>query len=109
MLRPIYQYLLHKYGYQESDNSKPWYQQKQPQSVLENTASKVQWNVPFHLKRAPSNGDNRIDMSVWDKVENKWYFLEASVCQVVKIQGKTELNQEKYTELRAGINIRNAK
>ena len=70
MLRPIYQYLLHKYEYQESDHSKPWYQQKQPQ-LLRNTISKVQWNVPFHLnEKAQSNGANRIDMSVWDKVKN---------------------------------------
>ena len=97
ILRPIYHYLLQKYGYQESDHSKPWYQQKQPQSVLENTTSKVQWNVPFHLKRTPSNVANRIEMSVWDKVKNKWHLLEGSVCQVGKIKEKTELKQEKYT------------
>ena len=62
MLRPIYHYLLHKHGYQESDHSKPWNKEKQPQSVLQNNRSKVQWNLPFHLKRAPST--NRIDMSV---------------------------------------------
>ena len=97
ILRLIYHYLLQKYGYQESDHSKPWYQQKQPQSVLENTTSKVQWNVPFHLKRTPSNVANRIEMSVWDKVKNKWHLLEVSVCQVGKIKEKTELKQEKYT------------
>ena len=42
-------------------------------------------------------------MSVRDKVKNKWYLLEGTVCQVGKIKEKTELKQEKYTELRAGI------
>ena len=42
-------------------------------------------------------------MSVWDKDKNKWYLLVGSVCQVGKIKEKTELKQEKYTELRAGI------
>ena len=58
---------------------------------------------PFHLKRTPSNVANRIEMSVWDKVKNKWHLLEGSVCQEGKIKEKTELKQEKYTYLRAGI------
>ena len=38
-----------------------------------------------------------------DKVKNKWYLLEGSVCEVEKIMEKTELKLEKYIELRAGI------
>ena len=65
--------------------------------------SKVQWNVRFHLKKAPSNGANRIHMSVWDKVKNKWYLLDGTVFQVGMIKEKTELKQEKYTQLSAKI------
>lgn len=53
--------------------------------------------------RTPSSDANRIDMSVWEEVKNKWYLLEGSVCQVGKKKEKTELREEKYTELRAGI------
>ena len=42
-------------------------------------------------------------MSVWDKVKKKWYLVEGSVGQVGRIKEKTELKQEKYTELRARI------
>ena len=53
--------------------------------------------------RTPSSDANRIDMSVWDEVKNKWYLLEGSVCQVGKKKEKTERKEEKYTELRAVI------
>ena len=42
-------------------------------------------------------------MSVWDKVKNKWYLLDGTVFQVGMIKEKTELKQEKYTQLSAKI------
>jgi len=103
MLRPFYHFLLHKYRYEESDHDKPWHQQRQPQSVLENTNSKILWNVPFTLEKAPINGANRIDMAVWDKTTNEWTLLEGTVCNVGTIEEKRKHKQDKYTELRAGI------
>ena len=44
-----------------------------------------------------------ICLCVRDKVKNKWYLLEGSVCEVEKIMEKTEIKLEKFIELRAGI------
>ena len=103
MLRPIYHQLLNLYGFEESDNSKPWYKQKPPQAVLENERAKITWDIPFQLERAPANGANKIDVAVMDKDNKKWILLEGTVCQVGKIQEKTTNKQEKYNDLRQGL------
>ena len=59
--------------------------------------------MPFYLQKAPQNGANKIDMSVYDKRNNSWTLLEGTICQVGTIADKTNKKQEKYTELRAGI------
>ena len=103
LLRPIYHRLLGKYNFQESDNEKPWYQQRPPSAVMENGNAKILWDVPFQLQKAPENGANKIDMAVYNKQTNNWTVLEGTVCQVGTIADKTAKKQETYTELRAGI------
>ena len=63
-LRPIYHNLLGKYNFQESDNEKPWYQQRPLSAVMENENAKILWDVSFQLQKAPENGANKIDMAV---------------------------------------------
>ena len=103
MLRPIYHFLLKKYNFDENDHEKPWYLQKPPTAVVENDEAKIYWDVPFHLQKAPQNGANKIDMSLYDKRNNSWTLLEGTVCQVGTIADRTNKKQDKYTELRAGI------
>jgi len=100
MLRPIYHYLLYKYDFQENDNNKPWYQQSIPISVMENDKSKIMWNTPFKLERAPENGANKPDIAVMNKEDNTWLIIEGTICQVGKIAEKTTLKQIKYNDLR---------
>ena len=68
-LRPIYHRLLEKYNFQESDNEKPWYQLRPPSAVMEYENTKILWDVPFQLQKAPENGANKIDMSVYKKTD----------------------------------------
>ena len=46
MLRPYYHYLLSAYGFkEESDHKRPWYQQRSPMPVIENSLAKINWNI----------------------------------------------------------------
>ena len=45
MLRPLYHFTLDKYGFEESDVNKPWYQQSLPQPVMENQRAKIYWDT----------------------------------------------------------------
>ena len=40
MLRPLCHFILNKYGFEESEINKPWYQQSLPQPVMENQKRK---------------------------------------------------------------------
>ena len=40
MLRPLHHFTLDKYGFEESEVNKPWYQQSLPQPVMENQKQK---------------------------------------------------------------------
>ena len=43
-LRPYYHYLLSAYGFnEESDHKRPWYQQRPPIPVIENSLAKINW------------------------------------------------------------------
>lgn len=66
-----YHWLLQQYNFEESDNEKPWYQQKPPSVVMKNENAKILWGIPFQLQKAPENGANKIDMAVYyDKQTN---------------------------------------
>ena len=58
MLRPLYQSILEKYEFSESENSLLWYKQSQPVPCLENDKAKVLWDIPWHLEKCPRNGAN---------------------------------------------------
>ena len=92
-LRPIYHRLLETCNFQESDNDKPWNQQRPPSAVMENENAKILWDVPFELPKAPENEANKIDMTVYNKQTNNWTILEGTVCQVGTIAGKTAKKQ----------------
>ena len=70
---------------------------------MESENTKILWDVPFQLQKAPENGANKIDMAVYNKRTNNWTQIEGTVCQLGAIAFKTAKKQEKYTELRAGI------
>ena len=70
---------------------------------MESENTKILWDVPFQLQKAPENGANKIDMAVYNKRTNNWTQIEGTVCPVGAIAFKTAKKQEKYTELRAGI------
>ena len=64
ILRQIYNHLLQKHNFQESNNKKPWYMQSIPTAVVENANAKILWDTPFQLESAPENGANKIDIAV---------------------------------------------
>ncbi|XP_020907425.2 uncharacterized protein LOC110245482 [Exaiptasia diaphana] len=103
LLRPLYHYLLYKYRFQESDHSKPWYQQRLPEGKIENDHAKILWDVPFYLERAPKDGANKPDIAVLDKDNNTWILIEGTVCSVGTIGDRSKTKEEKYSDLRMGL------
>ena len=68
MLRPLYHFTLNKYGFEESEVNKPWYQQSLPQPVMENQKAKIYWDVHHYVTNCPSNKSNESDIAIFDKV-----------------------------------------
>lgn len=102
MLRPVYHQLLYMYNF-ESDIAKPWYKQKVPSASEENEDSKVLWDIPIHIDKAPSNGCNKPDITVYDTMSKKIILIEGTVCNIGTIQDRNAKKREKYTELRQGL------
>ena len=103
MLRPLYHFILNKYGFEESEVNKPWYQQSLPQPVMENQKAKIYWDIHHYVTNCPSNNANKPDIAIFDKENNKWIIIEGTVCNIGKIQERELYKQAKYTELRAEI------
>ncbi|XP_068675406.1 uncharacterized protein [Montipora capricornis] len=104
MLRPYYHYLLSAYGFnEESDHKRPWYQQRPPIPVIENSLAKVNWNIEFHMEKKPENNANKVDIAVMDKEKKVWLLIEGTVCGIGLISDKWKTKQDKYRELRTGI------
>ena len=101
MLRPLYHFTLDKYGFEESEVNKSWYQQSLPQPVTENQKAKMFWDVHHYVTNCPSNNENKPDIAIFDKENNKWIIIKGTVCNIVKIQERELYKQAKYTELRA--------
>ena len=101
MLRPYYHYVLSAYGFNdESDHNRPWYQQRSPVPVLENALSKIVWNIEFYMEKKPENNANKVDIAIMDMT---WLLIEGTVCSIGLISDRWRIKQEKYRELRAGI------
>lgn len=104
MLRPYYHYLLSAYGFnEESDHKRPWYQQRPPIPVIENSLAKVNWNIEFHMEKKPENNANKVDIAVMDKEKKVWLLIEGTVCGIGLISDRWKTKQDKYRERRAGI------
>ena len=103
MLRPLCHFTLNKYGFEESEVNKPWYQQSLLQPVMENQKAKICWDIHHYVTNCPSNNANKPDTAIFDKENNKWIIIEGTVCNIGKIQERALYKQAKYTELRAEI------
>ena len=83
MLRPYYHYLLSAYSFnEESDHKRPWYQQRPPIPVIENSIAKINWNIEFHTEKKPENNANKIVIAVMDKEKKAWLLIEGTVCGI---------------------------
>ena len=103
MLRPLYHFTLNKYGFEESEVNKPWYQQSLPQPAMENQKAKIYWDIHHYVTNCPSNNANKPDIAVFDKEDSRWIIIEGMVCSIEKIQERELYKQAKYTQLRAEI------
>ena len=65
MLRPIYSPLLSVYN-MENDDSKAWYEQAVPKASTENGEAEILWDTPTYREKAPENGANKPDMTIFD-------------------------------------------
>ena len=88
-LRPLCHFTLDKYGFEESEANKPWYQQSLPQPVMENQRAKIYWDIQHYVANCPSNNANTPDIAVYGKENNKWIIIEGQcamgACTLQKI------------------------
>ena len=97
-------YLLSVYGFnEESDHKRPWYQQRPPTPVIENSLAKINWNIEFHMEKKLENNANKVDIAVMDTEKKTWLLIEGTVCGIGLISDRWKTKQDKYRELRAGI------
>ena len=77
-------YLLSAYGFnEERDHMRPWYQQRSPIPVIENSLAKINWNIEFQWKKSQKTTANKVDMAVMDKKKKKiWLLMEGTVCGI---------------------------
>ena len=97
-LRPIYHHLLEKYNFQESDNEKPWYQQRPPSAVMENENAKILLDVPFQLQKAPENGAKKKKKKEWQYTTNRpiiEHYLKALSAKLAQLRTK-QLRNAKF-------------
>ena len=83
MLRPLYHFTLNKYGFEESEVNKPWYQQSLPQPVMENQKAKIYWDIHHYVTNCPLNNANKPDIAIFDKENNKWIIIEGQ-CAILE-------------------------
>ena len=50
----------------ENDDSKAWYKQAIPKSSTENEEAKILSDTPIYREKAPENGVNKQDMTIFD-------------------------------------------
>ena len=65
MLRPIYSPLLSVYN-MENDDSKAQYEHAVPKASTENGEAEILWDTPTYREKAPENGANKPDMTIFD-------------------------------------------
>ena len=61
MLRPYHHYQLSAYGFnEESDHKRPWYQQRPPIPVIENSLAKINCNTEFQMEEIHKTTQTRL-------------------------------------------------
>ena len=103
MLRPIYNFLLSKYKFNQSNYGKPWYTQSIPVTSIENPHAKILWDVPLVLERRPTNNAIKPDMILFDKDAKKIILIEGTVCAPDIILTREDEKQQKYGEMRKSL------
>ena len=78
MLRPIYHLLSSVYN-MENDDPKAWYKQAIPKASSENDEAKILWDTPIYIDKAPENGANEPDMTIFDKKNKSIILVEGTV------------------------------
>ena len=66
----------------ENDDSKAWYEQAIPKRSTENDEAKILWDTPIYKDKAPENGANKPDMTIFDKQNKVIVLEEGTVCNI---------------------------
>ena len=89
MLRPIYHLLLSVYN-MENDDSKAWYKLAIPKASTENDEAKILWDTPIYIDKAPENGANKPDITIFDKKNKVIILVEGTVCNIGQMNDRNE-------------------
>ena len=102
MLRLIYHLLFSLYN-MENDDSKAWYKQAIPKASTENDEAKILWDTPIYIDKAPENGANKPDVTIFDKKNKVIILVEGTVCNIGQINDRNDYKKRKYPDLRLGL------
>ena len=81
----------------------PWYRQPPPLATVENSRTKIFWDVQHLLSTCPEEGANKPDIVVLDKEKDMAYVIEGTICEIGKTEERTLTKQNKYTDLLYGL------
>ena len=90
MLRPIYHFLLSLYSVENDHDSKAWYKQAIPKSNIENDQAKTIYDTAIYIDKAPENGANKQDMTIYNTKNKKIVPVEGTMSNVEQINDRDE-------------------
>ena len=87
----------------ENDDSKAWYKQAIPKSSTENEEAKILSDTPIYREKAPENGVNKQDITIFDMKNKVIILVEGTVCNIGQINDRSNYKKRKYLDLRLGL------
>ena len=93
MLRPIFHLLLSVHNI-ENDDSKAI-----PEGSTEHDEARILWDTPIYRKKAPENGANIPDMTIFHLKNKVIILVEGTVCNIGQINDRNDYKKRMYLGL----------
>ena len=87
----------------ENDDSKAWYKQALPKRSTENEEAKILWDTPIYREKAPEDGVNKPDMTIFDMKNKVIILVKGTVCNIRQINDRNNYKKRKYLDLSLGL------
>ena len=95
----VYHLLLSVYN----DVYKARYKQAIPKVSTENDEAKILWGTPEYIDKAPENGVNKPDMTIFEQKNKVFSLVEGTVCSIGQMNDSNDYKKRKYLDLRLDL------